>query len=96
MNSTNVKVSSSKLRELQGSLLALSKLLSEYHDLLKIDMRKLSEAWEDRKFLEFSTEFEPSIKKIEEISDRYKDWANAYLPSRIEILERIEKASMSL
>jgi hypothetical protein len=96
MDASLVKVSSKQLITLQTELNQLSKNLLECYDTLSCDLRGLGEDWRDDKFEEFNTEFKESKEKIREIGEKYEQWANSYLPPRIELTEKAEKSRMGL
>lgn len=78
----NVTVES--LEKLQSELKILSEKLMDCYDLLHSQLSELSEDWQDAKFEEFEEEFKSSKEKIREISERYMEFADKYLPPRIE------------
>lgn len=92
---SGAEVSSKALIELQASLISLSKDLKELYDVLCNNMSALSEDWRDEKYNEFEEGFRPSKELILELSEKYAEWANQYLPPRIEAIIEIEKSSMS-
>jgi len=96
MDASLTKVSSKQLINLQTQLVQLSKNLLECYDTLNYGLNALSEDWRDDKFEEFNTEFKESKEKIREIGEKYEEWANSYLPPRIEITEKAERMGMSL
>lgn len=88
--------SSKILIDLQSNLLSLSEKLNDTYEFLKGNESQLGESWMDDKFSEFDEEFKTSRELILELSERYKDWANKYLPPYIDIMIRYEKAQSSL
>jgi len=95
-SASGAEVSSQALIELQSDLIALSGNLSKLYDALHDNKSKLSEEWRDEKYDEFAEEFEQSEKLISELSEKYAEWANQYLPPRIESVREIEKARGTL
>lgn len=87
-------VSSKQLINLQTQLIQLSKNLLELYDKLCYGLKNLNEDWKDDKFDEFNTEFKSSKEQIREISEKYQEWANNYLPPRIEKTQEAEKMGM--
>jgi len=96
VSASRAEVSSQALIELQSNLIALSENLNELYNTLHDNKSKLSEEWRDEKYDEFAEEFEQSEKLISELSGKYAEWANKYLPPRIESVMEIEKASGTL
>lgn len=96
VSNSGAQVSSESLINLQGELNKLSGELNELYELLGQDISRLSEYWRDSKFDEFLQEFHSSREKIEELSEKYHEWANGYLPPRIEIIQKAEGANMSI
>lgn len=96
VSNTGAEVSSKALIELQSNLIALSNDLNELYNALHGSKTKLSEEWLDEKYNEFAEEFEQTEKVISELSEKYVEWANKYLPSRIEAVKEIETACGTL
>lgn len=78
------KATVESLEKLQSELKILSEKLMDCYDLLHSQLSELSEDWQDAKFEEFEEEFKSSKEKIREISERYLEFADKYLPPRIE------------
>lgn len=78
------KATVESLEKLQSELKNLSEKLMDCYDLLHSQLSELSEDWQDAKFEEFEEEFKSSKEKIREISERYLEFADKYLPPRIE------------
>lgn len=74
----------------------MSEKLMECYDLLSSDLSALGEDWQDAKYEEFEEEFKSSKEKIREISERYLDFAEHYLPPRIELIEKAEGRGMGI
>lgn len=96
VSNSGAQVSSESLINLQGELNTLSGNLNELYELLGQDLSRLGEYWRDSKYEEFMQEFHSSREKINELSEKYYEWANSYLPPRIEIIQKAEKANMSV
>ena len=54
----------------------------------------MNEDWKDDKYEEFEQEFKSSKEEIREIAMKYEQWANSYLPPRIEVTKEAEARSM--
>ena len=88
--------SSRSLIELQGELNALSNALRDLYDTLECDLARVSESWVDQQFEEFGNEFRSRKEMIMKLSDKYSQWANKYLPPRIELAQKYEGFSASI
>lgn len=84
-------VSSRSLIELQSELNALSTALKDLYEALESDIARLSDSWVDQQFENFGNEFRSRQEAIMELSDKYDQWANKYLPPRIELAIKYEK-----
>ena len=86
MSTTYVSLKS--LIVLQGELKNLSEELNETYDLL-MQNEKVGEQWQvllqDSKFDEFEEEFSKKRELISELSKKYKDWADNYLPPYLKV-----------
>ena len=86
MSTTYVSLKS--LIVLQGELKNLSEELNETYDLL-MQNEKVGEQWQvllqDSKFNEFEEEFSKKRELISELSKKYKDWADNYLPPYLKV-----------
>lgn len=96
VSNSGVEVSSKALISLQGDLNNLSNNLKELYELLAQAMSSLNEDWRDEKFDEFEMEFRSSKELIIELSDKYREWANQYLPPRIELIIEAENSEMGI
>ncbi len=94
MDATLTQVSSEQLIVLQTELKQLSKNLMETYETVSLGLKNLSEDWKDDKYEEFEQEFKSSKEEIREIAEKYEQWANSYLPPRIELTQEAEKHSM--
>ena len=90
---SHTEVTSQSLIELQGELRSMSAILGELYDVLWGNLKALGE---DEKMEEFSDEFKGCRETIIELSEKYKQWADTYLPPRIEEVIRYEKASTGI
>lgn len=90
------KVSSASLENLQANLIQLSDKLQECYEVLSSDLSALHEDWQDDKFDEFEENFRSRKEQIREISEKYREWANSYLPPRIEIIKDSEGKRMNI
>lgn len=95
-SNSGVEVSSQALRSLQKDLKSLSGNLHDLYEVLSMAMSSLHEDWRDAKFDEFEQEFRSSKELIEELSEKYNEWADKYLPPRIEVIADIEKSRMGI
>lgn len=93
---SHTEVASQALVALQSELRSMSSVLQELYDVLWGNLNALGEEWTDEKMEEFSDEFKNSRETIVELSQKYKDWADSYLPPRIEEVMRYEKASTGI
>lgn len=96
ISNSGVEVSSKALIDLQGDLNNLSDNLQELYEMLATAMSALNEDWKDEKYDEFEQEFRSSKELIGELSDKYRVWANQYLPPRIEKIIDIENSRMGI
>lgn len=94
--SSHAEVSSQALIDLQSDLNKLSGNLKGLYELVVQAMSSLSQEWRDQKFDEFEQEFHSSREMIMELSDKYYEWANQYLPPRIEVIKDIEGRGMGI
>ena len=90
MPSNDSRVSSAALIELKTDLTHLSESLHEIYDLMNADMSQVGEYWEDPKYAEFVSGYQPQIAKCEEISERYSEWCKRVLDPTIEKVIAIE------
>lgn len=95
MNNTLTQVSSEQLEVLQTELKQLSANLMETYETVSLGLKNLSEDWKDDKYDEFEQEFKSSKEEIKEIAEKYEQWADTYLPPRIEIIKQSEGVSMN-
>ncbi|MCM1177773.1 MAG: hypothetical protein NC308_05970 [Clostridium sp.] len=96
ISDSGVEVSSKALIDLQGDLNSLSDNLQELYEVLSRAMSSLNEDWRDDKYEEFEQEFRSSKELIMELSEKYREWANQYLPPRIELIIEAEKMRMGI
>lgn len=93
---TAAYVSSKSLINLQTELRGMSEVLKDLYDVLWGNLNALAEEWTDEKMEEFNEEFKSSKETIIELSQKYKEWADSYLPPRIELAIRYEKAAAGI
>ena len=80
-------VSVEELERLQTELVAMSQNLNDLHNLMIISQKGVNEKWKDLKYKEFENSFKPSLMRVRELSEKYKNWAKDYLQKRIDILK---------
>lgn len=95
MDNSLTKVSSKELISLQSQLLKLSADILEVNNTLAHGLKNLHDRWKDNKYEEFNREFQAEQKKIIDIAEKYKNWANQYLPPRIESAQQAENFNIS-
>lgn len=95
-SSSHTEVTSQALITLQGELRAMSQSLKELYDVLWGNLDALGEEWTDEKMEDFSEEFKSSRETIIELAEKYKLWADNYLPPRIDEVIRYEKAATGI
>lgn len=88
--------SSRSLIELQSELNSLSEILQDLYNALESDIARVSDSWVDQKFEEFGNEFKSRKELIMELSGKYREWANKYLPPRIELAIKYENNSAGI
>lgn len=88
--------SSRSLEELQGELIALSTALRDLYETLNSDIARLSDSWVDQQFENFGNEFRSRQEAIVELADKYTQWANRYLPPRIELAKKYEGSAAGI
>lgn len=88
--------SSRSLIELQSELNALSTAMKDLYEALESDISRMSESWVDAQFENFGEEFRSRKELIMELADKYDQWANKYLPPRIELALKYEGASAGI
>lgn len=96
MKDTLTQVSSKQLVELQSQLNELAKELNETYEFVRFSLTKVGEQWKDDKFEEFNREFNSTKEEILEISERFKEYANQYLPPFIEVTQKVENLKTSI
>lgn len=87
---------SRSLIELQGELTALSTALRDLYEALESDIARVSDSWVDQQFENFGNEFRSRKEAIMELAEKYDQWANKYLPPRIELAQKYEGNSASI
>jgi uncharacterized protein YukE len=96
MKDTLTQVSSKQLVELQSQLNELAKELNETYEFVRFSLTKVGEQWKDDKFEEFNREFNSTKEEILEISERFKEYADQYLPPFIEVTQKVENLKTSI
>jgi len=89
-------VSSAALIELQNELRALSQSLADLYETLNSDMGALAQSWCDTKFDEFQENFRSRQEMLAALSEKYKSWADSYLPPRIELAIKHETGNAGI
>ncbi len=89
-------VNSRSLIELQSELNALSTALRDLYDSLESDIAHVSDSWVDQQFDNFGNEFRSRKEMILELAYKYNQWANKYLPPRIELAKKYEGSSAGI
>lgn len=93
---TGAYASSRSLTELQSELNALSTALKDLYEALNSDIARLSDSWVDQQFENFGNEFRSRQEAILELAEKYDQWANRYLPPRIELARKYEGNSAGI
>lgn len=78
------------LKELQNELISMSENLNDLYDMINTALSTVNEHWSDSKFEEFEEEFRSSKELINELSQKYEDWAKNYIQERIDVLIKTE------
>lgn len=92
----NAHVTSRCLLRLQSELRSMSDALEELYQTLWGDLNALGQEWTDEKMDEFNEEFKNSRETILQLSEKYRHWADSYLPPRIETAIRYERESPAI
>ena len=77
------------LQGLQNELISMSKNLNDLYDMLNTALSTVNEHWSDSKFEEFNEEFRSSKELIDELSQKYENWAKDYIQKRIDVLTKV-------
>ena len=78
------------LKELQNELIGMSENLNDLYDMINTALSTVNEHWSDSKFEEFEEEFRSSKELINELSQKYENWAKNYIQERIDVLIKTE------
>lgn len=78
------------LKELQNELISMSENLNDLYDMINTALSTVNEHWSDSKFEEFEEEFRSSKELINELSQKYENWAKNYIQKRIDVLIKTE------
>ena len=76
-----------ELEKLQAELIKVSEDLADLRQLLDSRLETTHSDWKDGMFDDFEEVFQPSIKMVQELSDKYDEWAKDYLQKRIDLLK---------
>jgi len=78
------------LKELQNELISMSENLNDLYDMINTALSTVNVHWSDSKFEEFEEEFRSSKELINELSQKYENWAKNYIQERIDVLIKTE------
>lgn len=78
------------LKELQNELISMSENMNDLYDMINTALSTVNEHWSDSKFEEFEEEFRSSKELINELSQKYENWAKNYIQERIDVLIKTE------
>ena len=78
------------LKELQNELISMSENLNDLYDMINTALSTVNVHWSDSKFEEFEEEFRSSKELINELSQKYENWAKNYIQDRIDVLIKTE------
>ena len=76
-----------ELKDLKAELIKFSENLGELRQLLDTRLETTHSDWQDGMFDDFEEVFQPHIKMVQELSNKYEEWAKDYIQKRIEIIE---------
>ncbi|MBR1725725.1 MAG: hypothetical protein IJ724_03590 [Muribaculaceae bacterium] len=76
-----------ELKDLKAELIKISENLGELRQLLDTRLETTHSDWQDGMFDDFEEVFQPHIKMVQELSNKYEEWAKDYIQKRIEIIE---------
>lgn len=86
---SNAHVSKESLEELKKELLCMSEQLKGIFDMVNMSLETVHAHWQDGQYESFSEVFKKPQAKIQELSEKYAQWANSYIQKRIEATDRI-------
>lgn len=78
------------LKELQNELISMSENMNDLYDMINTALSTVNVHWSDSKFEEFEEEFRSSKELINELSQKYENWAKNYIQERIDVLIKTE------
>ena len=78
------------LKELQNELISMSENMNDLYDMINTALSTVNVHWSDSKFEEFEEEFRSSKELINELSQKYENWAKNYIQDRIDVLIKTE------
>ena len=76
-----------QLEDLKAELIKISENLGELRQLLDTRLETTHSDWQDGMFDDFEEVFQPHIKMVQELSDKYEEWAKDYIQKRIDHLK---------
>ena len=78
------------LKELQNELISMSENMNDLYDMINTALSTVNVHWSDSKFEELEEEFRSSKELINELSQKYENWAKNYIQERIDVLIKTE------
>ena len=81
---SNAHVSKESLEELKSELLSMSEQLKNIHEMVRQSLETVHTHWQDGQYEQFAEVFKNPQAKIQELSEKYAEWANSYIQKRIE------------
>lgn len=96
MSDTQAYVSSQSLIELQSQLLQMSQELGELYEFISNAIRMANDEWQDEQYENFVCSIAPSQNMVNELAEKYKEWATGFLPPRIEKAIEYERARIDI
>ena len=95
-NETKEYVSWEDLEELRTKLNDIAAKISDLHDTVSNAIIGVGESWQDSKYDEFASAYEPYKTEMERISEDYLRYANEVLPPIIDHLKSYDPLQMTL
>lgn len=87
MAANNAHVSQEGLEKLQKDLLSMAEALNELYRTLENATRGIGEEWQDDQYDEFVASFRSPMNQLEDLAEKYKDWATSYIQMRIDAVQ---------
>lgn len=81
---SNAHVSKESLEELKNELLSMSEQLKNIFEMVNQSLETVHQYWQDGQYEQFAAVFKGPQAKIQELSEKYADWANNYIQKRID------------